>query len=329
MKRPICAAYVLAAVLSLSACEYYKLEEIHRVEPTGTPFQKALANNYRALSMAEQQLYDWQNAVVYASKSLEAAYGHEVAPEELQHWDIPAELTPPMEQAREALTAMLAGDAKEVKPQRAADAQTFFDCWVEQQDEGWQLEDIAYCRNQFEEAMKELTGAALPRAAKKAAEKVAKKEEQVLAAAPEPTAAPEPAAVPEPAAAPAAAEPTAPPPPKPETPPMETASYIVFFNADAALLNEMGQKIVDNASESLKSHATYQVVINSHTDTYGGAKNPELPLQRAQAVKERLIQQGIEESAITVLARGETKSAGDVLFNPPPVERKIEIFISE
>lgn len=322
--RGVC---VFAAILSLSACEYYKLEEIHRVEPTGTPFQKALAQNYRALSMAEQQLYDWQNAVVYASKSLESAYGHDVAPEELAHWDIPAELAPSLEEAREALVTMLAGDAKEVKPQRAADAQTFFDCWVEQQDEGWQLEDIAYCRSQFEEAMKELTGAALPRAAKKAAEKVIKKEEQALAAIPEPTAVPEPAAVPEPVAA--SGEPAVSSAPKPETSPMETASYIVFFDADAALLNEMGQKIVDNASESLKSHATYQVVINSHTDTYGGAKNPELPLQRAQAVKERLIQQGIEEPAITILARGETKSAGDVLFNPPPVERKIEIFISE
>ena len=37
------------------------------------------------------------------------------------------------------------------------------------------------------------------------------------------------------------------------------------------------------AAESLKAHATYRVVVNGNTDTYGGAQNPELPLLRARA----------------------------------------------
>jgi OOP family OmpA-OmpF porin len=40
----------------------------------------------------------------------------------------------------------------------AARAQVAFDCWVEQEEEGWQLNDIAACKGIFKNAMAELTG---------------------------------------------------------------------------------------------------------------------------------------------------------------------------
>jgi OOP family OmpA-OmpF porin len=46
--------------------------------------------------------------------------------------------------------------ARESKPQAAAKAQADFDCWVEQQEENHQPDDIAACRDDFYTSMGEL-----------------------------------------------------------------------------------------------------------------------------------------------------------------------------
>src|SRR3546814_7413405 len=61
-----------------------------------------------------------------------------------------------MSQGRERLMPMRDSGARESKPQLAAHAQGSFDCWVEQQEENHQPDDIAACRGEFLEAMAEL-----------------------------------------------------------------------------------------------------------------------------------------------------------------------------
>jgi OOP family OmpA-OmpF porin len=48
--------------------------------------------------------------------------------------------------------------ARDSNPELAAKAQARFDCWVEQQEENHQAEDIARCKDEFLAAMEELEG---------------------------------------------------------------------------------------------------------------------------------------------------------------------------
>lgn len=146
-----------AAALLLGGCTTYSLEELRRAEPAGSDFQKALARQYLAFADVEAKAYDWVDSAYFADKGLAAAYGHDVAPEEVSGWSIPDSLRPAMEEARAALTEALnhAGE----KPEAAARAQLNFDCWLEQQEENWQDDDIAHCRDGFADAMAALSGA--------------------------------------------------------------------------------------------------------------------------------------------------------------------------
>lgn len=52
--------------------------------------------------------------------------------------------------------------AREVAPMQAAQAQVSFDCWIEQQEENWQTEDILSCKSSFMEAIDSLEGMVQP-----------------------------------------------------------------------------------------------------------------------------------------------------------------------
>src|SRR5579884_1817762 len=67
-----------------------------------------------------------------------------------------------MEKARAELMAVLTPDLMRASPSRAAEAQFYFDCWVEQQEENWQTDDIAYCRDNLTKSLHELHGMAPP-----------------------------------------------------------------------------------------------------------------------------------------------------------------------
>jgi len=51
------------------------------------------------------------------------------------------------------------GEGRSAAPQAAAKAQAAYDCWVEEQEEAWQTDQIAACQATFEEAMDALAAA--------------------------------------------------------------------------------------------------------------------------------------------------------------------------
>lgn len=113
-------------------------------------------------------------------------------------------------------------------------------------------------------------------------------------------------------------------------PAVDTSSYIVFFDWGQSVITEIGSKVIDEAVKALPADH-YEVVLNAHTDTSGDSKyNQELSKRRADAVKRRLIENGVDEKAIKIFAFGESD---------PPVKtkdgvsekanRRVEIFLNE
>lgn len=153
--RFLAAACLLLA--PLAACTTASLEELRQTTPSGSPFQAALAAEYLAFSESEAHQYDWADSKHFADKGLKAAYGKEVEPEHVGDWRIAPEQAIVLTAARGELMAALHSGVKAAKPQLAARAQFFYDCWVEQQEEAWQEDDITSCKVGFYHALKEMT----------------------------------------------------------------------------------------------------------------------------------------------------------------------------
>lgn len=154
-----------AATLALAACANpYKIEDAKAVAPQGPGFSDSLAKNYSDFTRFEaDEMYDWPDADHFAEKTLVAANGQQVAPEDPNDWDIDnPEWMADLQAARTALLAAYADGAREKHPVIAASAQSNYDCWVEQSEEGWQLDHIAECREGFMTAMDRLNERPMP-----------------------------------------------------------------------------------------------------------------------------------------------------------------------
>ncbi|MCR9257046.1 MAG: OmpA family protein [Alphaproteobacteria bacterium] len=116
----------------------------------GTPFTKQLAAEYKKFALFESdEMFDHPDAEYFADKALSAASGSVVEPENLGDWGLPAGAIDEMTTARKRLVVALNASGRLKAPAQAGVAQAKFDCWVEQQEENFQVEDINACKTDF------------------------------------------------------------------------------------------------------------------------------------------------------------------------------------
>jgi len=106
----------------------------------------------------------------------------------------------------------------------------------------------------------------------------------------------------------------------------------LFFESGKATLNINSSKVeLDKLVKLLKENPHIKVTITGHTDNVGiPEKNQILSEQRANSIKQYLVQQGIKESNITTKGMGDTKPIADNLTEEGRRKnRRIEIEITE
>ena len=166
-------ALVSLAGLSLAACGT-QLQEAQQTLSQGTAFQRSLYAGYLALAQSEYDSGDYRDSDAFAQRAIRAAKGEGVAPEPVARRDLAGGAARDrLIRSRARLLAAFETGAAERTPDKAARAQTLYDCWLEEQEENRQPDDIAGCRDGFMTA-------------------VAKLEDQPVAAAPAPAPAPLP-----------------------------------------------------------------------------------------------------------------------------------------
>lgn len=119
MQSIIRVAVPVAATIALAACANpYRIEAAKHVSPQGDQFTQSLAQNYSDYTRFESdEMYDWSDADHFAKKTLMAAEGQQVAPEDPQDWDIDNEdWRNDLRAAREALIAAYRDGAREKHP---------------------------------------------------------------------------------------------------------------------------------------------------------------------------------------------------------------------
>ncbi len=178
MKNTLRFAVVGATSLVLAACGM-KLEQAEKVTPTGTEFQQALYANYIDLAKYEYSGGDYRDSDRYAERAMAVARGEQVDPYHPEEWKLPADREPVLVSARERLMAALNAGAADKMPLQAAKAQSSFDCWVEQQEENFQPEDIAACRDAFVLAMEGIETGLAPVVTEEKVVVIEKKQEMI------------------------------------------------------------------------------------------------------------------------------------------------------
>ncbi|MBO6560701.1 MAG: OmpA family protein [Nisaea sp.] len=173
------AAAVFGAVL-LSGCAGMQLENAREVEPKGTDFTNALYKEYMRLSELEFLEGDYADSDAFALRAIAAANNQPTAPEELAARNLPAAHKGELATARRELVEAMDATATQKAPVFAAMAQAAFDCWMQEQEENFQPDDIAACRADYDAAMKAIRlalkpapAAAAPAPAPKAPERMA------------------------------------------------------------------------------------------------------------------------------------------------------------
>lgn len=151
-----------ALAVLVGSCAYVDVENARGLEPQGSDFAKALFAEYVTLADEEVTEFDWSNASNYSAKAQLAAGGEEVLPWDPANFDLPADMMEDFTSSRTRLLEALDAGGRTVVPAEAAHAQAMYDCWIEEQEEGHQQNDINRCRGEFELALANMLAALQP-----------------------------------------------------------------------------------------------------------------------------------------------------------------------
>ena len=114
----------------------------------------------------------------------------------------------------------------------------------------------------------------------------------------------------------------------PQTP-QPARNFMLFFPYDQATLSPDNQVVVREAVAAARARPDARVTVVGHADTSGnGAYNIVLSQRRAEAVREALIGDGINQATVAVTAKGENQlmvSTRDGMREPK--NRRVEIIV--
>jgi outer membrane protein OmpA-like peptidoglycan-associated protein len=164
--NPITRWTVLAASVALGACNIVQPQAVDKngidyraaanAPNQGNEFQRSLQKGYADFGRWEYEQGDYRDAKYFNDKARMAAAGQEVQPVDITRRNIKPEYRQEAAAAHDRMTQALGGDAKTRVPGPLGAAQVYYDCWMEQIEEGHQPEHIAYCKNGWETAMNQL-----------------------------------------------------------------------------------------------------------------------------------------------------------------------------
>ena len=289
ISKMIRLAVVALPAMALMACTS-SIPRMNAVDMTGDDFNHHLARNYKTFSNYEyDEMYDRADAVLYAEKAMAAAAGTPPNPDDLKNRSIEgADKVAELQTARARLMQSLAAGAAQKSRINAANAQANFDCWAEQQEEGFQHDHIAACKDGFHSAMLATETAMAPAPAQRP---------MAQRAAPKPA-------------------------------PAQPATYRVFFDWDRSALTNGGRELVDRAIQSSRATGHDIHLIGHTDSSGSDAYNMGLSQRRADAVTNYLVANGVARSAITSEARGERDAltgTGDGVREPQNRRVSIEL----
>jgi len=154
------------AVASVAACAGVERQIAAKTQPpSGTGYNAEMSRGYFELTNLEYREGDYRSSDHFALKAMAAGRGEVVEPDTIESRTGIAKnpaFAAELGAARQRLMAAKGKGGAKVAPDDMARAQVMFDCWIQEQEENRQPDDIAACRNGFEVAMRRVEAALAP-----------------------------------------------------------------------------------------------------------------------------------------------------------------------
>ena len=292
---------LLIPLFFLMACSaaYDQVKEMDIKNPN--TFQQHLLNNYKInASFEAEKMHDWNSAKLYSEKALRAFSGENIYPEAITYWKLPTEIAKDISSSYKNLLSIY-DEAIIKNPKSLAKAISSLDCWAEQEEEKWQTWDIDKCKNDFHSAMHDIYDILTEEDEKKEVT-------DVFAQEVEEDSTPQVVVVTENE--------------------KEEVMQIIYFDFDNSKLSAVSKNTLFNFLDRNKKKLS-RYIIFGHTDTKGSRKyNMDLSIERAESVKQALLDHNITPDDISILGKGENELAIDTPDNTEhPANRRAEVKI--
>jgi len=274
------------------------------LETSGIAFMNGLYDGYVGLRDHRESAVDAVDSEHFNHKARRAARRSSVMPDFVEDRRLSDQDAQVFQSALKRVRDAWDRGGRSLAPAAAARAQVSYDCWIEATEgatprhgsgtSSARQDDIARCKADFEDAMLAVEQAAtlqLTQGTRMAAA-------ETMAAAPVP--------VPE--------------APKP---------FIVFFGFASAEITTAGIGVIDDAIAAAERLGIVDFTITGHADRAGPEEfNLQLSLERANAVRDVLVERGVKSSGISVAGRGEAENAVPTADGvQEPANRRVEIIL--
>jgi outer membrane protein OmpA-like peptidoglycan-associated protein len=109
--------------------------------------------------------------------------------------------------------------------------------------------------------------------------------------------------------------------------PARPKSYLIYFETGGDQLTPESEASLEGILLSVKTFSAAELTVIGHTDTVGpDSVNDDISLKRAELIRQRLVQLGIDAKSLTAVGRGKREplvpTADEV---PEPRNRRVEI----
>ena len=270
---------LIITIFFLYSCSasYKKLSNSNFSPPNN--FSKHLFDLYKEKANFEaEKMHDWNSAKLYSEKALDAAKGVKIQPENINYWKIPKEHQTQIKLAYDNLMSVYE-PALIHDPYNLANAISSLDCWSEQQEENWQTWDINSCKDSFLESMHKIYKNLAKNEKgerENSKEKSYENDNEIESNA---------------------------------TLVTEDINsnilQIIYFDFDKSELSSISKKEIKKFLEKYENVISKFLIVG-HTDTKGTKEyNYKLSIERANVVKNLLIDLGIKKQNIKILGKGE------------------------
>ena len=151
MQRSYLALAVIVSALLAGCTSREEIALEAAIPPYPDPYRASLQKELRLLADREAARNDHLDAKRFLKRAEEAARAVRVRPHAVEAYDIPpGESRDAIAAARERLMLLYDGGRARA-PDALGKAHAYFECWMEEAEEGHQPEDIAWCRDRYDE----------------------------------------------------------------------------------------------------------------------------------------------------------------------------------
>ncbi len=151
-----------ASAVLLSACGGMQLQKAEKTAAPGSAFEQGLHSGYLKLAKGESGEGDYRDSDTFARRVIATSKGEMVGPEDIAARKLPGDKVSMLSTSRARLISALDKGGAEKAPAAASHAQVMFDCWMQEQEENFQPNDIEACRGEFYAALKQVEDAVRP-----------------------------------------------------------------------------------------------------------------------------------------------------------------------